>query len=109
MWWIILVSISTKKLLFDDNINLKSVGEFTHNYFPKPIYRYRKFDNYWYDNLINGNIHMSKSSTLNDPFDCLIWIDEDIYFQNIKTQVENSSLSLNQKEYILKIKQILNL
>lgn len=48
-----------KKLLIDDNINLKSVGEFTHNYFPKLIYRYRKFDKYWNDNLINGNINMS--------------------------------------------------
>ena len=77
-----------KRMLKDQHKSIEEIGAFTKNFFPKPIYRYRKFGMYWKDDLMDGKVHMSKATTLNDPFDCLVYIDEQKYNASIITDIK---------------------
>lgn len=73
-----------RKLLIDKEVSYPEVYNFIKEYLPRKIYRYRKFDNYWENNLFDGDIYFSQSTNLNDPFDCLTYIDEKIYSKHIE-------------------------
>lgn len=75
-----------KQMLLNESISHEEIGEFTSHHFPKPIYRYRRFGEFWEDDLLHGKIHMSKSSTLNDPFECLVYVNERDYVDAIKAE-----------------------
>ena len=73
-----------KNKLIHKEIPYSEVYDFVKSHLPRKIYRYRKFDDFWENNLFDGDIYFSQSSNLNDPFDCLTYVDEKIYSKNIK-------------------------
>lgn len=65
-----------KMKVFDSKISYKSIGRFINRHFPMTLYRYRRFGNHWRDEIFSGYVHLSKSSELNDPFDCLVYVEQ---------------------------------
>lgn len=64
-----------QKLLFNENVSLKRVSKYVNKHVPKYLYKYRKFDQYWESTLFEGQLHFAEAITLNDPFDCHMFID----------------------------------
>lgn len=89
-----------KQLLMDKNVTYDRVGDFTSKFFPKPIYRYRRFGEYWREDLFMGKVHMSKSSTLNDPYEGLVYVDNKAFLN--ATIDEFGDLSEELKKGIIK-------
>ncbi|WP_313184057.1 DUF2971 domain-containing protein [Lacrimispora sp.] len=58
-----------KRLIQDKNISTNEVMDYMIKYVPKKLYRYRTFNNFWKNNLFDGEIYLSKPSQFNDPFD----------------------------------------
>lgn len=77
-----------KDMLFDSEISHREIGKFLSLYFPKKLYRYRRFSSHWKDEIFNGHVHISKSSELNDPFDCLVYVDDDLFQAKIIDNVK---------------------
>lgn len=67
------------KMIDDPKIPIMEIGKFTKNYLPTEIYRYRSFDNFWEENLLEGVVHLSRADKLNDPYDCDFCIDREVY------------------------------
>lgn len=65
-----------KELLFDKDVTYKETRDFAKNYLPQSLFRYRKFDEHWKSNVFNGELYFPPSTMLNDPFDCLTYVDE---------------------------------
>lgn len=61
-------------MLEDKNISYQQVRKFVFSNIPKRLYRYRKFDKYYMNN-ISGEVYLSYPCKFNDPFDSAIEID----------------------------------
>ena len=76
-----------KRYLNDIDLPYNEMGKLMEQYRPKKLYRYMRFDDYWKKNVFEGQLYLAESSNVNDPFDCLVYIDREIYkkymFENV--------------------------
>ena len=70
-----------KKYLEDANLSYIEMGKIMDQYRPKKLYRYMRFDEYWEKNIFEGQVYLSEASNLNDPFDCLVYINHKQYIE----------------------------
>lgn len=64
-----------KKMLYDINVTMQDISKYIDKNMPKYLYKYRSFNSYWRSILFDGLVYLPESSTLNDPFDCHIYVD----------------------------------
>ncbi len=64
------------KMLYDINVTMQDISKYIDKNIPKYLYKYRSFDSYWKSILFDGLVYFPDSSTLNDPFDCHVYIDK---------------------------------
>lgn len=62
-------------MLNSHQINLDCIMDYMVNFVPTKLYRYMGFGQFWKENLFKGQIHLSKPSEFNDPFDCVAFVD----------------------------------
>ena len=81
---------------------------------PGKIYKYREFNEYNYDSLINNYIYLSKASKLNDETECDTIFDPNKYFDLIEGALEKEVINIilfalkdamNEDDYI-KVKSV---
>lgn len=70
-----------KRYLDDEKLAYSEKGKIMDQYRPKKLYRYMRFDDYWEKNIFEGQVYLSEASKLNDPFDCLVYIDHKEYIE----------------------------
>lgn len=70
-----------RKFLEDANLSYSEMGKMMEQYRPKKLYRYMRFDEYWGKNVFEGQVYLSEASNLNDPFDCLVYINHELYIE----------------------------
>ena len=63
---------------------------------PEKLYRFRKFSKNSVNALKEGKIYFTRADKFNDPYDCLLHIDEGKLINNIVKQISNKNL----KHYI---------
>lgn len=71
------------KYLDNENMTYIDIGEKMEQYRPLELYRYMRFDEYWEKNIFEGQLYLSCASELNDPFDCLVYLDHEKYKKDI--------------------------
>lgn len=64
-----------KKMLYDIDVTIQDISKYIDKKRPKYLYKYRSFNSYWKNILFDGLVFFPDSSTLNDPFDCHIYVD----------------------------------
>lgn len=62
-------------MLKNNEVSMEEIMQFTVKYVPERLFRYMGFGEYWKNNLINGEIHLSKPKEFNDPFDSVPFVD----------------------------------
>lgn len=72
-----------KKYLEDANLSYSEMGKMMDQYRPKKLYRYMRFDDYWEKNIFDGQVYLSEAANLNDPFDCLVYINHKVYIEHM--------------------------
>ena len=72
-----------KKYLDDASITYIETGKKMDQYRPAKMYRYMRFDDYWEKNVFDGQAYLAEAKNLNDPFDCLIYVDHKLYIEHI--------------------------
>lgn len=102
-----------KKKLYNVNISMKDLSIFVNKHLPKYLYKYRRFNSYWKDTLFEGLLFFADSLSINDPFDCHMYIDTKKYidFMNdfaSKYVFPDTSLSKIEKIYNTRISDNLN-
>ena len=68
-----------RKYLDNSDLSYIEMGKKMDQYRPKKLYRYMRFDDFWEKNVFEGQVYLSEASNLNDPFDCLVYIDHKLY------------------------------
>ena len=68
-----------KQYLEDPDLTYIELGKKMDRYRPEKLYRYMRFDDYWEKNIFEGQAYLSEASKLNDPFDCLVYINHELY------------------------------
>lgn len=110
-----------QKLLFNESVSLNRVNKYVNMHVPKYLYKYRKFDQYWESTLFEGQLYFAEAITLNDPFDCHMFIDVKRFSDFMNTfankyvfpkmrydeicEVYNTRIENNLKRQCLRIKQ----
>lgn len=72
-----------RKLLNNEKISYSEVGEKIEKYRPLKLYRYMKFDDFWEKNILEGQLFLSPAIGMNDPFDCLIYVNHKEYLDHM--------------------------
>lgn len=62
-------------MLYDNNVTMQDISKYIEKNMPKYLYKYKNFNSYWRSTLFDGLVYFPDASTLNDPFDCHIYID----------------------------------
>lgn len=70
-----------RRYLDDANLSYSEIGKMMDQYRPKKLYRYMCFDDYWEKNIFEGQVYLSEANNLNDPFDCLVYINHNLYIE----------------------------
>ena len=70
-----------RELLDDEKISVVEIGKLMEQYRPGKLYRYMRFDDFWEKNVFEGQVYLSEASNLNDPFDCLMYINHNQYIE----------------------------
>lgn len=70
-----------RKYLDNADLSYSEMGKMMDQYRPKKLYRYMRFDDYWEKNIFEGQVYLSEASNLNDPFDCLVYINHKVYIE----------------------------
>ena len=101
-----------RKLLDDENLSYLEKGKEVRRYRPVKLYRYMKFDEFWEKNIFEGQIYLSQASHLNDPFDCLIYVNHKEYieymFQLTKRLFPQTDMKIVRQEVIATINEDLD-
>lgn len=61
--------------LMESNMQLEQIANKCAKWLPSCLYRYRRFGDYWENEVKKGEIYLSEARKLNDPMDCLINLD----------------------------------
>lgn len=64
-----------KELLVNNNVSMNEITKEMKCHIPNKLYRYMKFDDYWTNNLLKGEVVLKNPIEFNDPFDCNLNID----------------------------------
>lgn len=65
-----------RRYLDDENLSYSEMGKLMEAYRPVKLYRYMRFDEFWERNIFEGQVYLSKACGLNDPFDCLVYVNQ---------------------------------
>lgn len=65
--------------LNNPNVSYSDLGKKIEQYRPMKLYKYMRFDDFWRKNIFEGHVFFSATNTLNDPYDCLVYLDREIY------------------------------
>ena len=68
-----------KELLFNIDVPMSKVLEYIRLNVPKFLYKYRSFNGYWESVLFDGLLYFSDAISLNDPFDCHVYVNEKVF------------------------------
>ena len=72
-----------RKYLYDADLSYSELGKVMEQFRPKKLYRYMRFDDYWEKNIFDGQVYLSEAANLNDPFDCLVYINHKAYIEHM--------------------------
>lgn len=72
-----------RNYLDDENLSEIEIGKIMDQYRPKKIYRYMRFDDFWEKNIFEGQAYLGEANNLNDPFDCLIYVNHETFTKHI--------------------------
>lgn len=86
------------ELVNDLNIPYKDIHKIIDDFFPNKLYRYRKFGEYWSDEIFNGQVYMAFANEFNDPFDSLFYINVDEYENRISNEVNKLFESIGKEK-----------
>ena len=75
--------------LSDLNMPYNEIQKYISLAMPAQFYRYRKFNEYWEDEIFNGQVFMSTADKLNDPFDSMFYIQLDNYMRYANELMKN--------------------
>lgn len=78
-----------RKLLEANDIALSDVGEWLDNIRPQKLYKYMRFDSYWRQNVFDGQFFLAPAENINDPFDCLAYIDHQKYAEHMMREASD--------------------
>lgn len=70
-----------RRYIENENLSYIELGERMDQYRPVKMYRYMRFDEYWDKNIFEGQVYLSEASSLNDPFDCLVYVNHKTYIE----------------------------
>ena len=56
-----------------------------------------KFDDFWRKNIFEGQVFFSATNTLNDPYDCLIYVNREEYGKYILKEIQMLFPMINKK------------
>lgn len=65
--------------LNDPDVSYYELGNKIEQYRPQKLYRYMSFDDFWKKNIFEGQLFFSSTDTLNDPYDCLVYLNRKLY------------------------------
>ena len=100
------------------DINVKNVMKFIETNQPKSLFRYRVCNEYSLDSFNKDTIYFNHASRFNDPYDCLVFIDNkkvlnEIDFIKLENVLalnnalhSNANIESNQSEFLSKIKEV---
>ena len=77
-----------QQYLDDEKITYIELGKKMDRYRPKKLYRYMRFDEYWKKNIFEGQVFLSPANKVNDPFDCLVYVNHELYANKIYEYVK---------------------
>lgn len=64
-----------RKMLYNTDIPLRELSMYVNENMPRYLYKYRSFNEYWESTLFEGLVYFPDALSLNDPFDCHVYID----------------------------------
>lgn len=85
------------RYLNDENLSEIEIGKRMEEYRPTKIYRYMRFDDYWEKNIFEGQSYLSGANNLNDPFDCLTYINHEVFAEHIFQKMRKIFTQTNKK------------
>lgn len=91
------------KILVNKEIIMKEINDSRTQNIPIKLYRYREFGEYWKKELFEEYIHMANRHQINNPFDCMININQEKYIEYRKKEVYIDCEDKNKFEDIWKI------
>lgn len=68
-----------RRYLDDENLSYAEIGKLIEDYRPLKLYKYMRFNEFWERNIFEGQVYLSNASGLNDPFDCLVYVNHKMY------------------------------
>ena len=68
-----------RNLLDKDSVTFMDIGKWLDSFRPTKLYRFMRFDSYWKQNVFEGQFYLAPVENINDPFDCLPYIDHKKY------------------------------
>lgn len=71
--------------MLDQNISFSEIAHKCSKWLPPSLYRYRRTNTDYWEKELHGQLFLAKANIVNDPFDCLLYIN----FENIS---KNSKL-----------------
>lgn len=78
-----------RTLLDTDSVSLADIGKWLDSFRPTKLYRYMRFDSYRKQNVFEGQFFLAPAENINDPFDCLAYIDHNKYTDYIIQEVRH--------------------
>ena len=72
-----------RNYLDDENLSEIEIGKIMDQYRPKKIYRYMCFNDHWEKNIFEGQAYLGEANNLNDPFDCLIYVNHEAFTKHM--------------------------
>lgn len=75
------------KILVNKEVIMKEINDSRTQNIPIKLYRYREFGEYWKKELFEEYIHMANRHQINNPFDCMININQEKYIEYKKKKV----------------------
>ena len=83
--------------LNNPKVSYFDLGKKIEQYRPMKLYKYMKFDDFWRKNIFEGQVFFSPSNTLNDPYDCLIYVNREEYGKYILKEIQMLFPMINKK------------
>lgn len=97
-----------RRFLDDTKLTYSEMGKKMEKYRPEKIYRYMRFDDYWEKNIFEGQAYLGEANNLNDPFDCLVYIDDKVYLEYMFQISCKIFPEINKKELRKIVKESIN-
>lgn len=83
--------------LEDERVPILEVGEWLDPFRPRKLYRFMRFGQHWKENVFEGKFYLASASNINDPFDCLAYVNHEEYAKHAAETVINMFPYINKK------------